>query len=170
MRCRQGFHEPPAPYKTYSINSTTLVITGVVSFKVDIYLTVIYDCIMKITEILITEADKQLHEEAWNLWEMANLYPNDTGIADVVIWVSGGGASLQHGPRIKVSNGQKWNPSENSTIPLTGLPRIIGKANISQQQFSEIIKWIEANRTTIQQYWDDQISTADMINSLNKIS
>jgi hypothetical protein len=114
--------------------------------------------------------DTLLHEEYINLTEMPNLRANLTGISDVVIMVSGKGHTLQHGPRIKVCDGVNWDNSHVSTIPITGKPRIIGNADISQEQFSKIMKWVNLNRPTIMAYWSGNIETEEMYNSIKKIS
>lgn len=103
------------------------------------------------------------------MWEMANLHGTTTGLDNLVVWVSGGGSQLQHGPRIKVVKGTKFRPEKSSTVPLTGVPRIIGNADLSQDEFAEVIKWIRLNRETILQYWNDDISTEQMISAINKI-
>ena len=132
---------------------------------------------MKIHEIIspqllisTTPDDVELHNECVSLWEMANLSSKTTGIDNIIIWVNGGGDKLQHGPRIKVSKGTKWNTASNSTIPLLGMPRIIGKADISQHEFSEIVKWININRNALLQYNDDLIQTDELIRLLKPIN
>ena len=120
-------------------------------------------------DALATVAHSLLHEEAMDMWEMANLHGTTTGLDNLVVWVSGGGSQLQHGPRIKVVKGTKFRPENSSTVPLTGVPRIIGNADLSQDEFAEVIKWIRLNRETILQYWNDDISTEQMISAINKI-
>jgi len=122
---------------------------------------------MKLSQIL-TEEDWQIHNEPVNLWEMSNLYSQDTGITSVTLWL-GSGTGKQHGPNVKVSYGTKWNPNKNSTIPLYGQKKIIGNANISQSQFDEIQRWINLNKKTIMQYWNNEISTAGMISQIKKL-
>lgn len=121
---------------------------------------------MKITELL-TEDDILLHNEPVNLWEMANISTNKTGL-NVIIWVSSGESS-KHAPRIKICSGKKWNSDECSTIPIHGLPRIIGNAKVTQSQFSEIIKWIKLNKRLIIQYWNSEITTDEMLNNISSI-
>lgn len=113
--------------------------------------------------------DKALHEEAIDVYEMANLGPNTTGIQNIVVWVNGGVSRLQHGPRIKVVRGSKWKSDESSTIPLTGIPRVIGNASITQDEFAEIVKWIELNRDLLIKYGNDEMDTAEFIQQLKKV-
>ena len=115
-------------------------------------------------------ADELLHEEMIEVEEMANLYPKDTGIDNVVIWVNGGGDKLQHGPRIKVTRGTKFRNELLSTIPLTGVPRIIGNADLSQDEFAQVVEWIRINHDVLIAYSCDDMSTSDMIASLTPVS
>lgn len=122
---------------------------------------------MKTSEI-ITKEDILLHEEKMNLWEMANLRPKDTGL-NVVIWVSSG-QGVKHGPRIKVCSGPKWDETKCSTIPLTGIYKVIGNADISQEEFSKIVKWIEINKKALLDFWNGKIQyTQDLLNMLKPL-
>jgi len=118
---------------------------------------------------ILDESDNRVHIEPMNLWEMANLGTSTTGLDGLIVWVSGGGEKLKHGPRIKVVRGTKFKPELSSTIPLTGIPRIIGNADLSQEEFAKLISWIEKNRQTILKYWNDEIHTAEMVNMIKKV-
>lgn len=117
----------------------------------------------------ILASDRALHEEAIDLYEMANLGPNTTGIQDIVIWVNGGVDKLQHGPRIKVVKGSKWRSDQSSTIPLTGVPRVIGNAPITQDDFALIVKWIDLNRDLLIRYGNNEMDTAEFIQQLRRV-
>lgn len=124
---------------------------------------------MRLLEVFSWIRDRRIHHEKMNLWEMANLYPNVTGINGIVVYVSSG-KGLRHGPRIKVALGDKWS-KDNVTIPLTGMPRVIGKANITQDQFADILQWIRQNRKLILQYWDGDLNdTKIFIDSLTPLN
>jgi len=118
--------------------------------------------------IILTEDDILLHEEEMNLWEMANLRPKDTGIDNYVIWISSGEA-VQHGPRIKIAKGLKWDKKNNATLPLTGLPRIIGDIGVTQDEFSKIVEWINLNKDALMLFWNSELSTKEILELLKKI-
>lgn len=115
------------------------------------------------------EKDALLHEESMNMWEMANLHPEDTGLLNLIVWTSGGGEKLQHGPRIKVVKGNKYRPELSSTVPLYGKPKIIGNANLSQNDFTCLVKWINLNKSAILKYWNDEVTTHEFISLIKKI-
>jgi len=123
---------------------------------------------MLLQELSKSRKDLLLHEEKMNLWEMANLRPDFTGIDNYVVWISSGEA-VRHGPRIKVAKGLKWNENENASIPLTGMPRIIGDIGITQHDFSKIIKWTNLNKKALIQFWNSKLSTDEVLSLLKKI-
>lgn len=123
---------------------------------------------MRLAELSKSPDDILLHEEVMNLWEMANLRPKETGVNGVVIWVSSGEA-VQHGPRIKVVRGLKWKQKESATIPLTGMPRVIGDIGLTQDEFANIVEWIRLNYDALMQYWNSEISTGDLFSLLKRI-
>jgi len=123
---------------------------------------------MLVKELSETKDDILLHEEEINLWEMANLRSEFTGIDGYIIWISSGEAA-KHGPRIKVSKGIRWDKNNSATIPLTGKPRIIGDLNVTQSEFSEIIKWVNLNKKILLEFWNSKLSTDQVLNLLKKV-
>jgi len=123
---------------------------------------------VKLQELSFLKEDIQLHEETMNLWEMANLRPQITGVKNVIIWVSSG-EEVKHGPRIKVVRGRKWKKGEEATVPLTGLPRVIGDINLTQDEFAQIIKWIQLNKKVLMKYWQSELYTDELLDQLERI-
>lgn len=107
---------------------------------------------------------------AFDMFAMANLPPTDTGVKGAVIWVSVGefaGADIQHGPRIKVVVGNKINKEglRNSvSVKLTDPPEMVGTlpGKIAQQ----VSEFVDKNRATLLQYWNEEISTKEMLGLL----
>lgn len=123
---------------------------------------------MKLFELSEDKDDIMLHEEEMNLWEMANLRPETTGIDNYVIWVSSGEA-VRHGPRIKVARGVKWDKKNNATIPLTGIPRVVGDIGITQDEFAKIVEWITLNKDPLMRFWNSELATDELLDLLKKI-
>lgn len=121
--------------------------------------------------LIVSESitDLEMHNEPISLWEMANLSSQATGINNIIVWVNGGGDKLKHGPRIKVYRGTKVQDGQSSTIPLTGTPRVIGKANINQEEFSQIVKWMMLNHDALIEYSNNQLTTDQLFAKLQKI-
>jgi hypothetical protein len=114
--------------------------------------------------------EKLTHEEPINLYEMANLSSNITGIPNIIIWVNGGANKLRHAQRIKVAKGNHFAPALTSTIPIVGMPWVQGHADLTQDDLAMIMQWVELNRPVLLAYGEDKMSTDEMISMLKKIS
>jgi hypothetical protein len=100
---------------------------------------------MKLSEL----SDKQ---EEHLMFEMANLYPQKTGLSVVMYFGEVGG---QHGPRLKVSNTPgKFNTSDNFVVSVSENPEVkAGKEKISQAALSQIFEWVKLNYTELMELW-----------------
>ena len=98
--------------------------------------------------------------------EMANLNPEMTGIP-FTIWVSVG-LGVRHGPRIKVSKGPKFKKDDHVTITIGKIPIVIGDG-ISQDDLAQISQWINLNKPTLLQFWENEISSTTLKNNIKKV-
>ena len=100
---------------------------------------------MKLQEITPTE-DIML--------EMANLYPQRTGV-DYVMWF--GEVGGQHGPRIKVSNLKgRFAINDNFTLSVGPIPEVMtppSSVHIKQRELDKIIQWIQLNNDDLMLLW-----------------
>lgn len=100
------------------------------------------------------------------LFEMSNLNTKRTGLNEL-IWVSGKNAN--HGPRIKVFEGQ--SPSgRNFSVTIENEPKVVGISFVSSKELKNIIKFIKLNKDTLLKYWEYVIDTESMINSIKPIT
>jgi hypothetical protein len=104
------------------------------------------------------------------LFEMANVTEETTGIKDVVIWI--GPNPKSHGKRVKISN-IPGKISSNDCFTLT-IPKfeIIGDVNtkfIDSIKMEKIKKFILNNQSIIEDYSDYKISTKQLLDSLKPI-
>lgn len=112
----------------------------------------------------------ELFESSLELYEMANLDVEDTGIPNVIIWV--GADPKRHAMRIKVSNiPNKWS-DDNFTITLPDL-NMVGKINkslITGEVLENINNWIKLNIETLIGYESGKIqSTREFLSKLVQI-
>lgn len=99
---------------------------------------------------------------------MSNLTGTQTGLGNIVVWVSTKG-NARHGPRIKVSN-IKGKISDDNLFSMdipTGLIR--GHTNFSVLEIANIVEWIRLNETVLLQYWSGTMSTQNMMENIIKI-
>ena len=102
------------------------------------------------------------------VWGMANLRPEDTGLP-MVIWVSEKG-NTRHGPRIKVSTkmGDKIDPKSVLTVTVSDDPAQIG-GSLPTKVFDLVKKFIATNKDVLLGYWERQLSTKEMLSKLTKV-
>jgi len=99
------------------------------------------------------------------LFEMSNLWKDDTGI-DYIIWVSSKKNS-KHAPRIKLSS---INSASNLDIVIiiSDDPKL-KHGKLQNKVFKQVKKWILLNKKTLLDYWNENISTKQMINKIKKV-
>lgn len=105
---------------------------------------------------------------------MSNLRKQDTGLPVNVYVSSGGSVNKQHSPRIKVmrTSADKMNPNETISIILNKnitLDDIVGYDSIPPKIFETIRRWVHMNYETLIDYWNDEISTVEMIERLKSL-
>jgi hypothetical protein len=108
---------------------------------------------------------KKIHEM---IWAMANIRPEETGLP-MVIWIKPKG-NEKHGPRIKVQkeHGEKANEGQWVTVTIEDNPKIIGD-KLSTEDMKLVKKFINLNRDTLLQIWNDTISLSKAINKFIKV-
>lgn len=104
------------------------------------------------------------------MWEMANIEQEDTGLS-VIVYVSPKNAN--HGPRIKFVNSYSKRYDGSKTIPMSieDSPKILTKfkPEISNKDIELIKKWVVLNKQVLLDYLNFEITTKQMINSIQKV-
>lgn len=123
-------------------------------------------------EIISEEIEKIIqstNEDEDMLFEMANIYPEDTGL-NCIVWVQSATPN-NHGkhntPRIKVEY-------KNNQIPISidDNPQILangGNVQIDSKTFKAIVKWIKINKDLLLTYYNTPMSTKVFLNSVKSI-
>jgi len=109
----------------------------------------------------------------FNLFAMANLRPQDSGVEGAIIWVSAGefsGVDIQHGPRIKVVVGNKLTTEglkDSVPVRIATPPEVLGAlpGNIKKQ----VIQFVNKNREILLQHWRGEISSREVLDRIEKI-
>jgi hypothetical protein len=102
-----------------------------------------------------------------NIWEMANIRPNKTGLP-MVIWIKPK-TTEKHGPRIKVqiSHGDKIKINNWVSISIEDSPQLFG-SGLSIDDFNLIVKFIKNNKDNLLKVWNDEIDPIDFVNIIIK--
>ena len=109
---------------------------------------------------------KELFEDAEDaeiLYEMSNLWPDKTGLKEV-IYISAKNAN--HGPRIKVFE-NKSPKSKSFTVTLD--LDVVGKSFVNSKELKRIFEFITLNKTVLQKHWDFELDSGDAISQIKKV-
>jgi hypothetical protein len=103
------------------------------------------------------------------LFEMANLFPADTGLP-MVIWVSERGHA-RHDARIKVnqSHGTRMLPGNLATVAVRPAPRLVA-GQLPPADLQLVSRWVALNEAALVDYWEYRISTVDLVGRLRKLA
>jgi len=103
-----------------------------------------------------------------DFFEMANLFPADTGLP-MVVWASERGHS-RYDVRLKVnqSHGTRMLPGNLALVAVRPASRLIA-GNLSPADLSAVSDWIRLNEVTLVDYWEYRISTAQLILQLRRL-
>jgi hypothetical protein len=109
-----------------------------------------------------------VREAEEDFFEMANLFPADTGLP-MVVWVSERGHA-RHDVRVKVnqSHGTRMLPGNLATVSVRPAPRVVA-GNLSPADLSAVSNWIGLNEAALVDYWEYRISTAQLIQRLQRL-
>jgi hypothetical protein len=106
--------------------------------------------------------------EPEDLFEMANLCPDTTGLP-MTVWISPRG-NARHDVRIKVNmtRGNQMNTVDRAVVGLRPTPGVIA-GQLSPVDVQAVFRWMTLNADALIAYWEGQIDTARMIQALKPL-
>jgi hypothetical protein len=107
--------------------------------------------------------------ETDELFEMANLYPRTTGLP-MAVWVSPRG-NARHDVRVKVSmtHGNHTTIDDTAVVAACPSPHVIA-GRLSPEDEQAVSNWVELNASAIVAYWDGDIDTVQLAQSLKPLT
>ena len=107
--------------------------------------------------------------EAEDLFEMANLYPETTGLP-MTVWVSPRG-NARHDVRIKVNmtHGDQMNIANTAVVAVRPSPRVV-TGRLPSADIQAVFHWVSLNADALVEYWEGRIDTARLIHRLRPLS
>lgn len=101
-------------------------------------------------------------------WEMANLYPRDTGLP-MTLWVSPRGGA-KHDVRVKVcvTPGDSMDAGNLAVMSVRPVPELL-HGRLSTEDTRSVRRWIELNTTVLVGYWDGAVSTVELAQGLKRL-
>ena len=101
-------------------------------------------------------------------YQMANLYPRDTGLP-MTIWVSPRGRA-RHDARIKVcrTRGDRMDGTNLAVVAIRPSPRVV-HGPLAQSDFGPVAEWITLNEDALLGYWNGTLSTVELAARIRRI-
>jgi hypothetical protein len=101
-------------------------------------------------------------------YEMANLYPRDTGLP-MTVW-AGPRALARHDARVKVSrtHGDRMDPTNLAVVAIQPMPRVV-HGPLAQSDFAPVAEWIKLNEDALIGYWDGTLGTIEFAARLRRL-
>jgi hypothetical protein len=111
---------------------------------------------------LASEANAAESEE---LFEMANLYPAETGLP-MTVWVSPRG-NARHDVRIKVNmtHGNRMTVENTAVVAIRPSPHVMA-GRLSSEDEAAVFRWITLNSAPLIAYWNGDIGTIQLAQAL----
>jgi hypothetical protein len=108
-------------------------------------------------------------EDTDDLFEMANLYPRETGLP-MTVWVSPRG-NARHDVRVKVNmaHGNQMNIANTAIVGVRPTPRVVA-GRLAPGDAQAVFQWIALNTDALVAYWEGRIGTIELAAALRPIS
>jgi hypothetical protein len=121
----------------------------------------------EIEQAVAPEDDVEFDDDR-DLFEMANLYPDTTGLP-MTVWVSPRGKA-RHDVRVKVNmtHGNQMNIADTAVVGVRPTLRVIA-GELSPADTQAVFRWVALNTDVLVAYWGGQIDTARMIHALKPL-
>jgi hypothetical protein len=107
--------------------------------------------------------------ETEDLFEMANLYPDTTGLP-MTVWISPRG-NARHDVRVKVNmtHGNQMTITNTAVVGVRPTRRVIS-GHLSPDDMQAVFRWITLNVDALVAYWEGRIDTARVIQALKPLA
>ncbi len=102
-----------------------------------------------------------------DLFEIANLFPDDTGLP-VTVWVSPRG-NARHAAPIKVCRvpGNRMAPSNTAVVGIAPTPTLI-EGKLPRRYLEPVTRWVALNADALPRYWNGEIGTGGLLRELRR--
>jgi hypothetical protein len=101
-------------------------------------------------------------------YEMANLYPRQTGLP-MTVWASPRGRA-RHDLRIKVcrTHGDNMDPTNLAVVAVRPVPHVV-HGPLAQSDFAPVAEWIALNQDALIGYWNGALDTIEFASKLRRL-
>lgn len=101
-------------------------------------------------------------------YEMANLYPRETGLP-MTIWAGPKGRA-RHDVRVKVcrSHGNRMDVDGLASVSVRPTPELVA-GSLSNADLKAVQTWVQLNTEALIGYWDGELGTVEFVQALKKL-
>ncbi len=101
-------------------------------------------------------------------FEMANLYPRDTGLP-MTIWVSPRGRARRDAQiKVCLTPGDRMDADNTAVVAIRPEPRLV-RGTLAPRDFALVARWIAANTAALVGHWDGTLSTAEFVTRMQRV-
>ena len=123
---------------------------------------------MKVAEITEAAVPGE-QEDTDDLFEMANLYPRETGLP-MTVWVSPrGNARDDVRVKVNIAHGNQMNIANTATVGVRPTPRVIA-GRLAPADAQAVFQWVTLNTDALVAYGEGRIGTIELAAALRPIS
>jgi hypothetical protein len=103
-----------------------------------------------------------------HLYEMANLYPDETGLP-MTVWVSPRGHA-RHDVQVKVchAHGPRMTIDNTAVVAIRPTPRLV-EGQLSPADMKVVTDWLRLHETALVDYWEGTIGTVELARRLQPL-
>ena len=107
-------------------------------------------------------------EQEQDPFELADLYPRNTGLP-MTVWASVQGGA-RHDARVKVcmAHGDRMDPGNTAVVAIRPLPRLL-HGTLPPADLAAVAAWVALNEVALIDYWDGRIDTLEFAQRLRKV-
>src|SRR5215813_7532161 len=120
----------------------------------------------EIEQAAVRQDDNEFEDDR-DLFEMANLYPDTTGLP-MTVWVSPRG-NARHDVRVKVNmtHGDQMNIANTAIVGVRPTPSVIA-GHLSPGDQRAVFEWVSLNTAALVAYWEGRIDTIELGQQLTR--
>ena len=101
-------------------------------------------------------------------YEMANLYPRETGLP-MTVWAGPRGLA-RHDARVNLcrTHGDNMDPTNLAVVAIRPSPPVV-HGPLTQRDFALVAEWIELNGAALIEYWNGTLGTVEFVARLRRL-
>lgn len=105
--------------------------------------------------------------EELDLFELANLYPDSTGLP-MTVWVSPRNAAHDACVKVCRQHGNRMIPTDLVSVSTRPEPELL-HGELPARDLQQVQAWVRLNQSVLLDYWDGRIDTVKMVTRLRRL-